>query len=78
MATSQSPQNITSHKRYKLGESNEVGVVTSSIETKELDSPKNRSREDKFNLSKLRAIMKKPKKNITAYAFFIKEVSYQV
>lgn len=68
-------------KRIKVGEETEIGISSESEDYKPISSPTNFDVNqerllDKFNLSKLKAILKKPKKNITAYAFFIKEVSH--
>ncbi len=67
-------------KRRKVAEDAEVTVSHKKTNSKKVDSPKNSpkvKRQSKYeiDLTEFKAILKKPKKNITAYAFFIKEVS---
>jgi len=68
-------------KRLKVTEKEGEGISEVEKE-KQVDSPRNISKMDKNKseeeneLSLFKSILKKPKKNITAYAFFIKEVIY--
>ena len=72
--------NSSPKKRQKVSEETEAWARFDSELSMELNSPKVAIKNDKLNLKRdinlksNRSMLKKPKKNITAYAFFIKEV----
>jgi hypothetical protein len=74
-------RNHVKHKRVKISEDSEENKIPITEIKSESNSPKKSSELKKRILKEetergsIKSIFKKPKKNITAYAFFIKEVS---
>lgn len=69
-------------KRVKVSETKEIKPRARPQKAKKLTQkrkPTKPKKESKYeiDLTEFKAILKKPKKNITAYAFFIKEVGAQ-
>ena len=71
-------------KRQKVSDEQEITASASSQFLLEVVSQVDTQKESKSNLKgeadfkPNKAMLKKPKKNITAYAFFIKEVIYSI
>jgi hypothetical protein len=73
--------NHVRHKRVKISEDREENKIPIAEIKSESNSPKKSSElrkrilKEEIDSRSIKSIFKKPKKNITAYAFFIKEVS---